>query len=615
MATRRVFVVSSAGMAAYHRHGSKLLGPFRFDADEDGHAEFARYLERFPDDITHVVADVVEEEFREEAVPHVAAWERRALLRTRAARAFPGARYLHAARIGREPDGRRDDRVRLSAITRPETLAPWLAPMAEREVPLAGIHSPAMLTAELLKAAGALGEHVLVASLQSGGGLRQTCFRHGKLRFSRLAVLPHPATGGHASHILAEIERTRRYLESLRRRGPADRLDIHVLSHGEPLEALRRALTRGAGEDSGGGGGAGRDGGGEGGGGGNDGRDSGGAAGRNGGGIVGRNGGGIVGRDGGGGIAGRDGTDASARYDVVDLAMVARRLGLRRWDGEATADRLFVHLLASRARRNHYATPEQTRRHSALRLGLVLKTASAAIATGACLFGGAVALEGAAARGHARALALHAALYERRYHAAQAALPPAPAAPAELERVVSMVNALRRRRADPVDLLARLSGALADFPRVRIEALSWRASDDPEAPVGAQGRDHTGTHYRPAESAASSPGVGTQGHDRTETRLPGGEPRRDPRPLFQAARFSARIEPFDGDYRAAIDTVRRLADTLAAHPGVEHVRILSLPLELGSEHALTGAAGTTGGEAAFEMRVTLRADVSGGTET
>ena len=542
MAARRVFVISGAGLAAYHRHGSKLLGPFPFEADEGGRAEFARYLERFPDDVTHVVADVVEEEFREETVPHVLAWERRALLRTRAARAFPGARYLHAARLGREPDGRRDDRVRFSAITRSETLALWLAPMEERGVPLAGIHSPAMLTAAMLEAVGAVGDHVLVVSLQSGGGLRQTCFRRGKLRFSRLAALPRPMGDGHESRVLAEIERTRRYLGSLRSRASGDRLDVHVLSHGEPLEALRRELARDAGRNVG---------------------------------------------DGGGGSGGGD---APVRCDVVDLATVARRLGLRRWGGETTADRLFVHLLASRPPRNHYATSDQIRRHSVLRIGLVLKAASAAIAAGACLFGGAVALEGGTAHGHARALALHAALYERRYRAAQAALPPAPAEPAELEGVVSAVNALRRRRADPVDVLARLGDALEDFPRVRVEGLSWRTSHDPEAPVGAPGGE------------------------RTEVRPSGDEPGRDPWLLFQAARFSARIEPFDGDYRGAIDTVRRLADALAAQPGVEHVRILSLPLELGSEHALTGAAGTTGEDAAFEMRVTMRADVSGGAE-
>ena len=407
MGARRVFVVSAAGLAAYHRHRSEVLGPFAFRADEEGLAEFARYLERFPDEVTHVVCDVVEEEFREETIPHVVAWERRALLRTRAARAFPGARHLHSTRLGREPDGRRDDRVLLSAITRPRTLATWLEPMAGHGVPLAGIHSPAMLTAAMLKAIGATGEHVLVASLQSGGGLRQTCIRGGKVRFSRLAALPDPAAGGIASHVLAEIERTRRYLDSLRSAASDGRPDVHLLSHGEALEALRRELAL---------------------------------------------------------ESGRDGGDREPRCALVDLAAVARRLGMRGWGGESYADRLFVHLVANRPPPNHYATPEQTARFAVLRIGLALKGAGAILVAGACLFGGAVALEGRAASDHAGALALHAALYERRYRAAQAALPPAPAEPAELERVVSAVRALRRRRADPVDLLAGLSDALAGFP-------------------------------------------------------------------------------------------------------------------------------------------------------
>ena len=531
MAAWRAFVVSGAGLTAYHRQGSKLLGPYPFDADEAGLAQFARYLERFPDDVTCVIADLVEEEFREETVPHVFAWERRALLRTRAARAFPGARYVDATRLAREPGGRRDDRVLLSAITRPEALALWLAPMARHGVPLAGIWSPAMLTESVLKAAGAHREHVLMVALHAGGGLRQTCFRGGKLRFSRLATVPDATADGHESRVLVEIENTRRYLVGLRSGAADDRLEIRVLSHGEPLDALRRALEHDA------------------------------------------------------------GGELRSRCELEDLATVARGLGMRRWDGGPVADRLFVHLLARRAPPNQYATPEQTRRSAVLRTRLAVRAASAVLVAGACLFGSAVALEGAAARSHARSLALHAALYERRYADAQAALPSAPAEPATLERVVSAARALHRRRADPVDLLALVGNALAGFPRVRIERLSWRAGDDREAPVGAENDDRTGP--RPTGEA----------------------PRRDPDILFRIVRVSARIEPFDGDYRAAIGTVRQFAAALAAPPGVEHVRIVSLPLELGSEHALAGDAGSTSGEAAFEIRVTLRAADRGAART
>ena len=636
MAARRVFVVSGAGLAVWHRRGSKELAPFRFEAGDAGLARFERYLERFPGDVTRVVADVVEEEFREETIPHVLAWDRRALLRTRAARAFPGARRVHTTKIGREPGGRRDDRVLFSAITRPEALAPWLAPMARHGAPLAGIHSPAVLTGSMLKAIGAEGGHVLVVSLQSGGGLRQTCFRRGKLRLSRLAALPDPAAGGDGSGILAEVERTRRYLGSLGTGADEDRLEVYLLLHGEPLEALRRALRHGprdeprcgpedepwsdAVDERRGPGHKVR-------------RDS----------VDGlrRGPGHEVWRDPGddprravgeesrcepGDEPWRDIRDdlphigealprapereSLVGLHLVDLAEVARKLGLHRWGGEPTADRLFVHLLARRPVSNHYATPDETRGFVMRRVRRSLGAAGAALLAGACLFGGIVALEGVTARGHARSLALHAALYESRYRAARATLPPAPAEPVELERVVSAARALHGRRADPIELLALLADALAGFPRVRIEGLAWRASGDAESPVGGQGAggaDALREHAAPVsanDDAAHGQDAGVAGP------RPSGEARRRGLGvLFLVARVSARIEPFDGDYRAAIDTIRRFAGVLAASPGVEHVRILTLPLELGSGHTLSGAAGATADAAAFELRVALRVAV------
>ncbi len=527
MAVGRVFVVSNAGLTAYHRHGSELSDPFSFDADEEGLVRFERYLERRPHDVTCVIADVVEEEFREETVPHAFPWDRRGQIRARAARVFPGVRYLHAGWLGREPSGRRDDRVRLSAITRTEVLAPWLAPIARHAAPLAGICSPALLTEAMLKAIEAEGDHVLVVSLQSGGGLRQTCFRHGKLRFSRLAAAPDPAEGEFASNLLAEIGRTRRYVDTMRT-GPRDhRLDVHVMSHGRPLDALRRKLRGDAGDE------------------------------------------------------------LRAAPSLADLAVVARKLGMRRWGGEPTADRLFAHLLAMRAPGNHYASPEERRRFATLRVRSRLRTAGAGLVLGGCLLGAVRLLEGVVAAGNSQSLALQTMIYEARYRAARASLPPAPAEPAELERVVSAVNVLQSRRADPIDVLALVSDVLSGFPKVRVEGLAWRVSDDAQAPVGGETDARAG-----AES-------------------PGDEASPDPSHLFQIVRVSARIEPFDGDYRAAIDTVRRFADALALSSRVEQVRILTLPLELSSEHVLSGDADVPSEGASFEVRVVRRVTVPG----
>ena len=527
-APRHVFFVSNARLTVHRRRGSQWLDPVPFDAGAEGLARFARYLERHSGDPAGVVADVVEEEFREETIPHVFGADRRALLRKRASRLFRDARHVRSTVLGREPGGRRDDRVLFSAITRPGVLAPWLEEMARHGVPLAGVCSPATLTGAMLKAVGAGGERVLVVSLQSGGGLRQTCLRRGRLELSRLAVMPGSCD---AADVLAEVGKTRRYLDGLHTSAPGERLRVCLLSHGRMLGDLRRRAG--------------------------------------------------------------DGPDEGCVF--VDLSDAARRLGLRRWDGEPTADRLFVHVLARRAARNHYATPEEMRRFTTLRAGAFLRAASVLLVAGGLLVGGARFLEGAVANGHAHALARQAAVYEGRYREARAALPPAPAEPDDLRRVVAAVDALRARRADPVDLLARISGALAGFPRVRVEGVSWRAGDDPRTSADEEGEP-------PGRVAGA--GAAAAGHDRP--RAPGEESPDGPGVLFQVARVSARIEPFDGDYRAAIGTIRRFAGALAASPGVERVRVSSLPLELSPEQTLTGDAEAVAGTAAFEIRVVLR---------
>ena len=576
MALRRVFFVSNARLTVHRRRGSKWLDPVPFDAGAEGLARFARYLERRPGEPAGVIVDVVEEEFREETIPHVFGADRRALLRKRRSRLFRDARHVRSTVLGREPQGRRDDRVLFSAITRPGVLAPWLDEMARHGVPLAGICSPATLTGAMLKAIGAEGERVLVVSLQSGGGLRQTCLWDGRLELSRLAVMPEPHD---AADVLAEVEKARRYLDSLRMEAPGERLRVCLLSHGGMLDDLRR-LARG---------------------------------------------------------------DSREGHAFVDLSDAARRLGLRRWGGEPAADRLFVHALAGRAAPNHYATPEEMRRFTTLRAGAFLKAASVLLVAGGLLFGGARFLEGALAKGHARSLALHAAVYEDRYREARAALPPAPAEPGELERVVAAVDALRARRGDPVDLLALISDALAAFPRVRVEGVSWWTSDALEAPAGddmdgaggmaaddggaqrprARGE---GVPWRAGDAPRTSAGEDGEppGHvasasgpaaGRGGALAPGEEHRSSPGVMFQAVHLSARIEPFDGDYRAAIGTIRRFAGALAASPGVGRVRVLSLPLELSPEQTLTGDAEAVAETAAFEVRVVSRAAVPAGAET
>jgi hypothetical protein len=76
--------------------------------------------------------------------------------------------------------------------------------------------------------------------------------------------------------------------------------------------------------------------------------------------------------------------------------------------------------------------------------------------------------------------------------------------------------------------------------------------------------------------------------------------------LYQLALIKGRVDPFNGDYRAALALVKGFVDTLLGLPEVEAVHVLQQPLDVRSDAALSGD--TTGdiGEAPFELRVVIR---------
>jgi len=120
-----------------------------------------------------------------------------------------------------------------------------------------------------------------------------------------------------------------------------------------------------------------------------------------------------------------------------------------------------------------------------------------------------------------------------------------------------------------------VSLALDAFPRLRVEQVEW-------------GR---GPGQPPAEEAG----------DKRKKRYK----KKDERPGDEHAVLDGRIEPFTGDYRAALDMLEAFAANLRGLQGVMEVRLLELPLNLSPNQALSGnAVGDQGrDEAAFSLIV------------
>jgi hypothetical protein len=236
---KRIFYVSSGRLCAYFWAGGKFSQPVWFDADENGLAEFSLYLEGEQIDPVYVLVDFVEEEFRQDTVPHVFGNDRRALINTKLNRLFRDTTYSHAVTQGREDSGRRDDQMLFTALIRPDLLAPWMSQISEHRVPLAGIYSLALVSEALFKELKIDQRHALLVTAQSGG-LRQTFILDKQLKISRLAVLPSVEPDRHASFLLSEVEKIRRYLASLRYLPHDTPLNVYILGDARQLEDIRR---------------------------------------------------------------------------------------------------------------------------------------------------------------------------------------------------------------------------------------------------------------------------------------------------------------------------------------------------------------------------------------
>jgi len=419
---RRVLLLSADRATLYVARGGRIADALQFPNGDEGFAGFARFLAASPSAPVSILVDVVEEEYRQDSIPHVHGADRRAVLSRKFARLFRGTPYWLALSQGRETAGRRDERVLLAALTRPEVVTPWITELLAQRVPVTGIYSLPVLSRELLRKLDAKGQNVLLISVQQASGLRQTFFRDGHLKISRLAAMPRPGSVPYASYVIAELDKLRRYLNSLALTSRDAPLEIHVLSHGDLLAELEREC-----------------------------RDS----------------------------------DAE-KYTLVDVATLGRQLRLAAPADTPFSDMLFAQLLLDAPPREHYAQASETRyyRLHQTRIALLVTSALALIAS--TLFSTFEFVEALGHKQQALAAAQKTTFYQERFELARRGLPPTPVEPADIKQAVDVVAMLEARRSTPMPWLAILGNALARAADLRLDSVAWTVSADPNAVPGGK---------------------------------------------------------------------------------------------------------------------------------
>jgi hypothetical protein len=241
MSRRLLLFLSSDRLHAQFMEGGRIAAQHEFSDSPDGHDAFAALLQPV-DYPACLLVDLIEEDFRQESVPHLIGGRRSALLQRKFEQFYRTTPFCQATLLQRQKGGRRDDDMLFSALTNPALIMPWLDIMLAQRIPLAGIYSVPQISAPLVKDHPS--SHLLLISWEKYSGLRQTYFSDHRLQISRLT----PITAEVSFHqaVVTELGRTYQYLKSLSLLPAGQTLDVRLLGHRRDLVQLQLELPKDA---------------------------------------------------------------------------------------------------------------------------------------------------------------------------------------------------------------------------------------------------------------------------------------------------------------------------------------------------------------------------------
>jgi len=242
---KRLFYFTGYRLSVLHWKGRQLAGTSSFEPTESGLEKFRNYLSQTEKLPGKFLVDVIEEDFRNEKIPHVGSKDRNAVISRLVDRFYRSSKnYSYSEVIGREKTGRKNDIVLLGAMTNPQLIQPWITILDECEVPLSGIWTLPLVSRSLLKTIKATSGVVLLVSQQVNSNVRQTLFRDGKLVSSRQSIINQDINdiSGIGELAAPEVKRTIEFLRAQGLIGSEEIINLHILGSEEQLLSLHASF-------------------------------------------------------------------------------------------------------------------------------------------------------------------------------------------------------------------------------------------------------------------------------------------------------------------------------------------------------------------------------------
>ena len=422
MPQQRLLYLDSNHLSAWQWQGGALREEGRFPQNESGVAAFAEYLSQHRGSNFCLLADIADEGYQLETLPYTQGADRQALLARKLGQYFYGSPLATAISYGREKSGRKDEQFMLTAMMRPQLFEPWLAALRAAQARLAGIWSLPQLGGALLAKLPAVREHCLLVST-TRGGIRQSFFEKGRLRFSRLSPIAATGAAEIAAGCAAEAAKIYQYLLGQRLVVRGTPLPVHALVHPAQTGIFMEHCKN----------------------------------------------------------------TEELQVTLHDLHAACKLLKLKTLPQDSHSESLYLHLLAQNPPREQFAPPPERRFWRLWQIRSWLLKGGALALLGCLLFAGHELVNVFETRSAAEGQLQQAATDQERYAAIQKTFPPMPASTDNLRAVINRFEDLEKRTAPIETTYLAISRALGEAPRVDVERIQWQLSPNPNEGQQNQG--------------------------------------------------------------------------------------------------------------------------------
>lgn len=242
---------------------------------------------------------------------------------------------------------------------------------------------------------------------------------------------------------------------------------------------------------------------------------------------------------------------------------LARHIGIDAQTLRSAPELLYMQMVAKGRVPVNLAPAGQTRTYLIHRLRRGVGYATAAFLLGGLMLTGLNLMNTLDYREQLDSARQQTLLYEQRYNEVARDFPATPLPGSDLKVAVDMYQTIARNNRTPQRLMEVTSAALEASPEIQLQRLRWKYSDDLNAKDDVVGENGTAT---PPQLASGTSGT-----------------------LREIGFIDGEIGHFNGDYRAAMNSVNRLAEQVRKDTRVENVVVIQQPVNVNAYSNLQGS--------------------------